>query len=265
MIPIGLPSVEFLLIRLGYLLATAIWIIWTLRLAFNGKARGKLKNWKIPIFWLLSMVSIYSLWSVYAFSRDFAAYKAEEQEKYYPVLKERQRLGGIEMPDGTRLKLGVARQNEAFDRAELPHPISVNGVKTTLIERYLSIHTDKNHHTTGFTPKNLRLSGVGKSRQSGWICDASAAIVFETDPTGQIKALQSCTAAAGNLIEGEPLPEGAKIVASQGTVFLDSRLGVDRWLIHLPSDSRLMVGGTEQKGGAVLLDANHAVVKLVPQ
>lgn len=264
MIPIGLPSLEFVLIRLGYLAATLVWIVWLLRLAFSRKARRRMGSGRILAFVLLTGVGCYSLWSVYVFHRDFTAYRAEDREKYRPVLAQARRLGGIDMPAGTALVLRVTRQAESFSQAEFPHPIPIAGVQALRAERYLSIQTDENYRTTGFTPKNLRLTGLGESRQEGWLCDAAMPVILATHADGSIKALESCTAAAGNLVEGQPLPEGAEIVATQGEVYLDGRRGSDRWLIHLPPEVGMRIRGSEQKGGALLLDAEGKVVEQVP-
>ncbi|TRW91352.1 hypothetical protein FNJ84_21630 [Paracoccus sp. M683] len=265
MIPIGLPSYEFLLIRLAYLAATLIWVAWALRLAFGERAEWRLRTWRGPIFFLLGGSAFYSTWSVYDLNRELKAHVAQQQADYHPVLDRRQRLGGIDMPLGTKLNLAVARELGSFQRAEFPHSISVGGVNALLAERYLSIHTDDAYQTAGYTPQNLRLTGVGISMQAGWICDASEVIVLETHPDGAPKAFQSCSAAGGNLIEGKALPNGAEIIASEGSLFLDGRRGLDRWLIHLPKEGALQLKGGEQIGGAILLDGDRKVIKSIPQ
>lgn len=265
MIPIGLPSLEFVLIRLAYLAATLVWVVWAVRLAFRQKARSRLRTWRGPLFLLLSGVAFYTLWSIYAASRELAAHAAERQVNYYPVLQQDQRLGGIDMPAGTRLHLALPRQLDAFKQAEFPHPVTIAGVEALLAERYLSIQTDEAYRTSGFTPQNLRLTGAGVSPQAGWLCDASSVIVFETHPDGTPKAFQSCKAAPGNQIEGAALPSGSEIIASEGRLFLDGRPGLDRWLIHLPENGVFPLQGAEQRGGAVLLNAERKVIEQIPQ
>lgn len=265
MIPIGLPSYEFIFVRLAFFAATMIWIVWTLRLVFNYKARSRLRATRAAVFALLSVISVYSLWSVYALRRDFIAYKAEQTAKYHPVLSENRRLGGIDMPTGTALTLGIALQPEAFNRAEFPHPVMIGGIETLSVERYLRIETDENYHTTGFTSENIRLTGIGTSKQEGWICDSTAVVVFETHTDGSIKDFQSCTAAAGNSIDNIPLPAGSQITTIDGRKYLDGRYSPDRWLIHIPTDSNFLISGTDLKGGSMFLDVNRAIVELVPQ
>ena len=265
MIPVGLPSYEFLLIRFAYLAATLIWVVWALRLAFGKNVKRRLRTWRGPIFFLLAGITFYSIWSVYDLNRALKAHAAQQQADYHPVLDRRHKLGSIDMPIGTKLTLAVARELGSFQRAEFPHPISVGGVDAVLAERYLSIHTDDAYQTTGYTPQNLRLTGVGISAQAGWFCNASEVIVLEAHPDGAPKAFQRCSAATGNLIEGKALPIGAKIIASEGSFFLDGRRGLDRWMIHLPTEGALQLQGGEQIGGTILLDGDRKVIAKIPQ
>ncbi|MDO5612890.1 MAG: hypothetical protein Q4G14_06550 [Paracoccus sp. (in: a-proteobacteria)] len=264
MIPFAPPSLEFVLILLGCLAATLVWIVWLLRLAFFRKARRRMGAGQALAFALLTGIGCSFIWSAYAFQRAFAAYQADNREKYRPVLAQDRRLGGIDMPAGTALVLGIAGQVESFNRADFPHPVLIAGVQTLRVERYLEIQTDENHRRTGFTPKSLRLTGLGESRQEGWLCDAAATVALATHADGSVKAMASCTAAAGNLVEGQPLPEGAEIVATQGALYPDGRRGSDRWLIHLPPEARLQIHGSEQQGGALWLDAERKVVEQFP-
>lgn len=261
MIPIGLPSFEFVFIRLAYLVATLVWIIWALRLALGRNFRDRLRAWRGPVFLLLTGVALYSIWSVYDFYRHMTAYAAERAINYHPVLGRARRLGAIDMPAGTTLSLAVAGQAEAFYQAEFPHPIAISGVQTLLAERYLAMHTDDSYRTSGFTPQNLRLTGLGDTRQAGWICDATKTVVFDTDPDGAVKAFQSCSAASGNLIQGQAVPEAAEIIVSEGRLYLDGRRGPDRWIVHLPQESRFQSDGVTQTGGTLLLDADRDVIK----
>ena len=263
MIPVALPSSEFVLILLAALVATLVWMVWALRLTFDKQARSRLRGWRGPLFLLLAGIAVYVMFSAYALRRDFNAFAAEQQEIYHPILEHAQTLGRIAMPSGTKLRLAVPRQPAAFDRAEFPHPLLVGGVNALLAERYLRIHTDESYQTTGFTPQNLRLTGVGESQQAGWRCDATSVIVFETHPDGTIKAFQSCRAGAGNLIEGQPLPKAAEIVATEGRLYLDGRRGLDRWIIYVPQDASMQIDGVDQKGGALLLDADRKVIERI--
>lgn len=265
MIPIGLPSYEFLLVHLAYFAVTLIWVVWASRLVFGESAKGRLRTWRGPIFFLLGGITFYSTWSVYDLNKKLNAHVAQHQANYLPVLQGWQRLGGFDMPPGTKLRLAVARELGSFQRAEFPYPISVGGVDAVLAERYLSIHTDDAYQITGYTPQNLRLTGMGTSAQAGWLCDASVVIVLDTHPDGAPKAFQSCSAASGNLIEGKALPIGAEIIASEGSLFLDGRRGLDRWIIHLPKEGALQLKEGEQIGGTILLDGDRRVIKKIPQ
>lgn len=265
MIPISLPGYEFLLIHLACFVVTLIWLVWALRLAFGKKAKWRLRTWRGPIFFLLGTITFYSIWSVYDLNRKLKAHVAQHQADYHPFLEGWQRLGGFDMPPGTKLSLAVARELGSFQRAEFPYPIAIGGVDAVLLERYLSIHTDDAYQMTGYTPQNLRLTGGGISEQAGWLCDASKVIVLDTHPDGAPKAFQSCSAANGNIIEGNALPIGAEIIASEGSLFLDGRRGLDRWMIHLPKEGALQLKEGAQVGGVILLDGDRRVIKNIPQ
>lgn len=266
MIPIGLPSLEFVLIRLACLAATLIWLAWLLRLGFSKTARLRLRSWRGLLFLILSAICGYSIWSVYDFNRHLAAYRAEQQALYHRTLAAPQNLGGIDLPAATTLRLALAHQPASFYLAEFAQPVAISGVDALRAERYIAVQTDADYKTSGFSVENLRLTGIGQSRQSGWICDATLPIVFLTHADGRIDRFENCTAATGNLVDGQPLPQGAEIIASQGRVFLNGSIGTDRWQIHLPSDARFTAQGISQTGGALWLDAARNVIdRVIPQ
>lgn len=264
MIPVALPSVQFVLFASAFLAATVAWAIWLLYLTFNPRSRQRLCSWRGLVFVVLTGIGSFTIWYLYTTQRSLEAYKAEHREKFQPVLSEDQRLGGIDMPAGTALTLAIEGKTESFKRAEFPHPVLINGIEALSVERYVLIDSDANYKATGFTPESLRLSGLGKSRQNGWICDATAPISFETHPDGEIRKFTGCIAADGNFIEGKPLSQGAEIIATEGTLYLDGRRGIDRWLVHLPQAAGLSGAATEREGGSLLLDADRNVVEQTP-
>lgn len=262
-IPIGLPSIEFVLIRLAYLGVTLFWLAWLVRLGLSQKARLRLRSWRGAAFLICGAIACYSIWAIYDFNRHLDAYRSQHQAQYYPVLAMAHSLGGIDMPAGTKLKLALAYQLASFERATFAFSINIGGVDTLLAERYIAIRTDADYQSAGFSVENLRLTGIGESAQAGWVCDASSPIVFLTHPDGSIARFESCTAAAGNLIQDAALPQGADIIATQGRVFLNGTTGADRWLIQLPPDARFSSHGISQIGGALWLDADRKIIDRV--
>lgn len=110
MVPTGLPAYEYLLVHLAYFAVTLIWLVWVSRLVFGESAKGRLRTWRGPIFFLLTVLTFYSTWSVYDLNKKLNAHAAQHQADYHPVLQEWQRLGGFDMPPGTKLSLAVARE-----------------------------------------------------------------------------------------------------------------------------------------------------------
>lgn len=265
MIPIGLPSIEFVLIRLAFILVALLWLGWTVRLCLSAKARqGLTAAWAIA-YVLLTGVSFYTLWTIYDVQRQFSAYKAEHQANFRPTLSEGLTVGTIAMPTGTALELTVPNQLSSFHVARFPDPLNIGGVETLLAERYVSIQTGDDYQTIGYAPENIRLSGRGESSQQGWICDATRPITFSTHRDGSLDAFESCTLAAGNDVHDSALPPGAEIVATTGTVYSNGHVDPDRWLIHLPEHGEFRIGDSVQQGGALLLDAKRKLFRQVPR
>lgn len=254
MIPIGLPSIEFVLICLALLLATATWLGWTLGLAISQALRQRLRGRWVFVYLIFAGVSLFTLWKIYDIRQNFTAYRAEQQFLFHPTLTEPQRLGAIDMPAGTQLVLSLPRQYDAFSMATFPYPIDIRGVQSLQAERYLNIQTDENYQTKGHTPENIRLRGLGHSPQEGWICDASQTITFSTHADGSVNHFESCTLAAGNQTDSIDLPAGAELIRTTGTTYLNGDIDIDRWLIHLPANVDTHINGKTQTGGTLFLD-----------
>lgn len=263
MIPIGLPSLEFVLIRLAFLLLTLLWLGWTLRLGASAAARQSLGGtWGIA-YLLMSGLSLFTLWRIYDLQSQFTAYRTQQLASFHPVLSQAMRLGAIEMPQGTALDLSEADQLGSFRAARFPSVILIAGVETLALTRYLSVQTDAAYRTTGYTPQRLYLSGRGESLQQGWICDATQPIAFDTQADGSIMAFTGCVLAQGNHIEAIPAPAGSEVLATEGTLYLDGSIDPDRWLIHLPETAEFDSGRAVQHGGAILLDADRKIFRQV--
>lgn len=264
MIPVALPSLEFVLIRLAFVLATLFWLGWTLRLCLSASARQRLSPRRTMMYAASAVLGVYTLVSFYQLQRHVAESRAAYDASFRLTLTKPRVLGAIEMPAGTALELAIAHRPDAFSTARFPHPVQIGGVSTLTARRYLAIHTDEAHRTTGYTPINIRLEGQGHGVLLGWVCDAAQPIIFATHPDGGVGEFQSCTLAEGNHIENIPLPQGAELIATTGTVYPDGRVDPDRWLIHLPTTSELHIGGSLQRGGAILLDADRKLYRRVP-
>ncbi|TQS71705.1 hypothetical protein ERN12_11890 [Rhodobacteraceae bacterium] len=256
MIPIPILSLKAILIILAFYAATLAWLVWTLRIIFSVKARRRLGPGRSVVYVIFMAMSCVTVWYHY----DLRQPTAEFKMKFEPVLSERSLIGGINMPAGTKLVVNAPYDFETFREAEFPYPVRISGTDALRAERYLTIETDEDYRTRGYTPLNIRLTGNGEGLENEWRCDATHPIVLKTHSDGSIKDFESCMAADGNLIENQPLPKGAEIIAIDGTVYTDGFVASDRWLVYLPAGAEFTVGDTSQMGGMIRLDAKRRII-----
>lgn len=256
MIPIPILSLEAILIILAFYSATLAWLVWTLRIILSAKARRRFGPARIVVYAIFTAMSCLTVWYHY----DLRQPTAEFKMKFEPVLSESNLIGGINMPAGTKLVVNAPYDFETFREAKFPYPVRISGTDTLRAERYLTIETDEEYRTRDYTPLNIRLTGLGEGLESEWRCDATHPIVLKTHSDGSIKEFESCIAADGNLIENQPLPEGAEIIAIDGTGYTDGFVALDRWLIYLPASAEFSVGNKSQIGGVIRLDAKRRII-----
>ena len=256
MIPIPILSLEAILIILVFYAATVGWLVWTLRIILSAKARRRLGPWRIFVYAILAAMSCLTAWYHYDLHQQTADFKM----KFEPVLSEDSFIGGIDMPAGTKLVVNAPYDFETFREAKFPYPVRISGTDALFAERYLRAETDEEYRTLGYTPLNIRLTGIGEGLENEWRCDAAHPIALQTHSDGSVKAFESCMAAVGNRIENQPLPKGAEIIATDGTVYTDGFVASDRWLIYLPADAEFKIGNKAQIGGVIRLDAERRVI-----
>ncbi len=182
-----------LIVPLIYLssFVAGIWLlIWLSLLAFSPRARQRLRR-RWPSRGLLMLLLLIPLglraWleiGLWQYERE----RAREEAAHSAVLERPTRLGGIEMPAGTRLKLELKHQPESFREAEFPTPVTIRGVATRHLQRWLQSEQDNPQDpwkTTGVHPTSLRLRGEGVAEIEGWRCDASQEIAFASERDGR--------------------------------------------------------------------------------
>jgi hypothetical protein len=256
MIPIPILSLAAILIILAFYAATLAWLVWTLCIILSAKVRHWLGPWRIFVYAILAAMSCLTVLYHY----DLHHQAADLKMKFEPVTSEDSFIGGIDMPAGTKLVVNVPYDFESFREANFPHPVRISGTDALFAERYLTIDTDEEYRILGYTPLNIRLTGIGEGLENGWRCDATQSITLQTHSDGSVKAFESCMAAVGNRIENQPLPKGAMIIATDGSVYTDGFVASDRWLIYLPADAELSVGNKTQTGGMIQLDAERKII-----
>lgn len=262
MIPVSLPSVEFIVLVLTFLTITIIWIVWTLLLCcrwllslrdsqFN---KGAWSTVFVLSYLAVMTVALFTIGTFVSFKRQSNEYLSTYNRQYRPVLDTPQRLGGIDMPAGTKLTLAIADQREAFSVATFPSPVLIAGVKALRVERYLYIADQKHVGSRPFEPQAIYISGVGTSTHNGWHCDATYPLQFDLKSAEPGLAFLSCTLAEGNHIEGSQVPRGAEVRYSTGTVYVDGFIDQDRWIVDFPKDVIFEIDSLPLKGPVIKLD-----------
>ncbi len=256
MIPVALPSVEALLLLAFLVVTTFAWIVWTL-LLFVRYVAGRWKRPMILPYGLVTAVALFTLFRFGEFYLQMRAYDKETAASHWPELLEPARLGQIDMPKGTKLELAIANNREAFDRAVFPHPVPVADIDAVEIARYISIKTNENYETVGFTPQTMRITGNGVTNQSGWRCDATQPVEFDLSPDGGISAFNNCTLSDGNVVDGITLPKGASLRASTGNVYTDGFVDSDRWVLDTAQDQTVHIDSFDLSEVTLALDGER--------
>ncbi len=236
MIPVAPLPLIVPLIYLSSFVAGIWLLVWLSLLAFSPRARQRLRR-RWPSRGLLMLLLLIPLglraWleiGLWQYERE----RAREEAAHSAVLERPSRLGGIEMPAGTRLKLELKHQPESFREAEFPIPVTIRGVATRHLQRWLQSEQDDPQDpwkTTGVHPTSLRLRGEGVAEIEGWRCDASQEIAFASERDGRPAAFEGCSLATGNpgttrrapRSAFRPAPPGARNIRTPGCSVLPAK------------------------------------------
>ncbi|MCM2458386.1 hypothetical protein HGO37_23610 [Rhizobium sp. CG4] len=254
MIPVALPSVEFLVIVGLLFLTTLVWFVWTVWLLFFRKSQKPWANHWFALYGLTTFPALFTLYHVVTFSLEMRTLDRERENNFAPTLTSSERIGQIDMPEGTKLRLAAAQKLESFGRATFPHPVEIAGINALAVDRYITIKYDDSYNVTGFAPDNMQVVGEGTSEQQGWTCKAATPVEFDVNEDGSVKAFKRCVLAAGNAADGISLPSGTEVWTSTGNVYTDGFTDTDRWVMDIPRDKTVLVDGLEIASPRILLD-----------
>ncbi|TEP34615.1 hypothetical protein IPC75_08895 [Pseudomonas aeruginosa] len=267
MIPVAPLPLIVPLIYLSSFVAGIWLLVWLSLLAFSPRARQRLRR-RWPSRGLLMLLLLIPLglraWleiGLWQYERE----RAREEAAHSAVLERPTRLGGIEMPAGTRLKLELKHQPESFREAEFPTPVTIRGVATRHLQRWLQSEQDNPQDpwkTTGVHPTSLRLHGEGVAEIEGWRCDASQEIAFASERDGRPAAFEGCSLAIGNRADDIDFPAGARLFASDGMVYTDGYRDAERWRVMPETGQRVSVRGIALSGGALAFDRDRRLYGL---
>lgn len=254
MIPVALPSVEFLVIVGLLFLTTLVWFVWTVWLLFFRKSQKPWANHWFALYGLTTFPALFTLYHVVTFSLEMRTLDREHEKNFAPTLTSSERIGQIDMPEGTKLRLAAAQKLESFGRATFPHPVEIAGINALAVDRYIAIKYDDSYNVTGFAPDNMRIVGEGTTQQQGWTCKATTPVEFDVNEDGSVKAFKRCVLAAGNAADGISLPSGTEVWTSTGNVYTDGFTDTDRWVLDVPRSKTVLVDGLEIASPRIMLD-----------
>ena len=176
------------------------------------------------------------------------------------ILNAPARIGGIDMPAGTRLQLERENQPESFVAASFPGPVPVYGVPALRVTRQLRVvqrDGDEIHE-----PAGAYVTLAGDQTIEGWVCTAGAVtgrrrptLHYQLARDGSAQAFEGCLAADGNLVDGQALPPGTDIGAAR---YID-RPAI-RWRLSPGEDKVFTVRGIPLYNATFWVDARRHVV-----
>lgn len=262
MIPVALPSVEFLALLGLFFLATIVWLVWTIWLLFFRKTNKPWPMLAMLIYGTTTFMAIYTIYHVVTVSLELRALDRERETNFQPTLDKPQRIAQIDMPEGTKLRLAAAQKLESFGRATFPHPVKIAGINALAVDRYIAIKYDDSYNVTGFAPDNMRVVGEGTTQQQGWTCKATTPVEFDVNEDGSVKAFKRCVLTAGNVADGISLPSGTEVWTSTGNVYTDGFTDTDRWVLDIPRDKTVLVDGLEIASPRIMLDDHKKIYEV---
>jgi hypothetical protein len=151
---------------------------------------------------------------------------AEEKSAHTIVLDSARTLSGIDMPVGTRLLVRLEGRPDTFETATFPRPIPVAGIPVASLQRYLAKADSQDYRPTGASA-----SLPEDETADGWRCSRGHKVEFKAADDGTLR-FSSCHLAAGNTLNGQPLPAGTWVSLRQGARPASDFHHVDGWLLR---------------------------------
>ncbi|WP_251863810.1 hypothetical protein [Achromobacter sp. Marseille-Q4962] len=263
MIPLALPSTEFLALLLVSELAGVALLGWLAVLAVSGGARRRFarRPW-------LHGAALLALAAVSAFHVAFRVMlwlfdreQARQEAARRVTLQQPQTLGGVPMPAGTRLVLEKEGQPERYTEAVFDAPTPAFGMRARRIVRYL--YTDYDRRTykeTRSYPRTVQVWGEGAQTVAGWLCDTTRKVEFRVEDEGARIEFASCSLAAGNRAGGVDLPAGAEAQARDGEKYTNGHVEPLRWYVSVESSEPVAVSGLLLGRPGLLLDEERRLL-----
>lgn len=239
MIPVALPGGNFYPMLAVSLVCLATLLTWIAVLCTNRLARTRLRA--RPRSNAVAMLALAIVGGIFparlALHWFDTRQAAADQAAHTLVLDASRTLAGIDMPAGTRLLVRLPGRPDTFEMAYFPRPVPVGGIPVNSLERYLAQSGVREFRATG-------ASGALPEDESadGWRCTRGHKVEFKADDNGALR-FSSCHLAAGNTVDGQPLPAGTWVALRHGPRPATDFQHVDGWLLRTDGSEPSMVAG----------------------
>jgi hypothetical protein len=247
MIPVSLPGGNHYFYMAVSLICLSTLLTWTIRLTIDRQARHWLHAHRrlgtALLAALLLIGGIFPLRQLILW-QDIQR-EARETQARRTVLDQAQTISGIAMPAGTVLKLDLPGRTDSFVQADFPQPIEIIGMQASQVFRHVRA-------ADGGVParESWSIALAQDQATQGWTCSHShrAELLIENGKP----RFDSCHLAAGNKLDGQPLPTGTWLHWRQGDPL--------RWMLSTDGSEPAQIKRMPLLKADVLVDGQARIV-----
>ncbi|HEY0294559.1 MAG TPA: hypothetical protein VGC69_04385 [Bordetella sp.] len=247
MIPVSLPGGNYYLCMAVSLACLSTLLTWVTRLAIDRQSRLWLRAHRHLGPALMTALAVagglfpyqqMSLWL--AAQRD-----TREAQARRTVLDQAQLIAGIAMPAGTILLLDLPKRLDSFVQADFPQAVAVAGLQARQVFRHV-------RPGGGSLPARETWSVALAADQAaqGWTCSRSHRVELVIDHDKP--RFDSCHLAAGNTLDGQPLPAGTWLAWRQASP--------PRWLLSIEGSEAAQIEHLPLLKADVIVDGPSHIV-----
>jgi len=252
MIPVSLPGGNYYFYMAVSLICLSTLLTWAIRLIIDHQARQWLHaHHRLGTALLAALLLIGSIFPLQQLIRwQSLQREARDALIHRTVLDQAQTISGIAMPAGTVLKLDLPGQTDSFVQADFPKPIEIIGMQASQVFRHVRT-------ADGSLParESWSLTLARDQATQGWTCSHShrAELIIENGKP----RFDSCHLAAGNKLDGQPLPSGTWLDWRQGSPL--------RWMLSTDGSEPVQVKHLPLLKADVLVDSQARIISFEGQ
>jgi len=231
MIPVSLPGGNYYASLVLSLICLSTLLTWLARLAVDRGARQWLRGHRRLGPAMMAVLAVAGgIFPYQHVSQWLAAQReARDEQARRAVLDAGRRLAGIDMPAGTTLRLAEAGNPDSFVQADFPTQVEIGGLLVRQLFRYRRAAGANSVPTESWS-----VTLPADQPVQGWTCSHHHRAELLLDRRGKPR-FDSCHLAAGNTLDGQPLPAGT---------WLDLRQEAPaRWLLRTDGREPAVVQG----------------------